>query len=427
MELVVVGLSHKTAPVTLREKIAFTREEAEEVLRDASRNGSIPERMLLSTCNRTELYALAEHEAMGREHFLDVVRRRRGIELGREERCLYTYAGGEMVAHLFRVASSIDSMIVGEVQILGQVHDAYEIARRSGTTGPLMHRLLDAAFRVGKRVRSETEIAIGAVSVSSAAVTLAGKIFTDLSERTALLVGSGETGELAALNLREQGIARLLVTNRTFSHAEELAGRLQATAVPFEEIGSAMASCSVVISATASTAPVIGADLVRRVQHARQNRALLLIDIAVPRDVDPAAGGLPNVFLYDIDALDQLVRQNIGRREREIPKVEAIIRQELESFLRWYTGLEVTPLIRGLRDRFETIRAREVERYSHRFCSRDREQIDALTRGIVNKLLHDPTVNIRKFQSQGPEGFARLDGVRRLFELGEEDGGDDAP
>jgi glutamyl-tRNA reductase len=173
--------------------------------------------------------------------------------------------------------------------------------------------------------------------------------------------------------------------------------------------------------------PVIQADLVRRVQHARQNRTLLLIDIAVPRDVEPSVGNLPNVFLYDIDALELLVRQNIGRREREIPKVEAIIRQEMDSFQRWYAGLEVTPLIRDLRDRFEAIRAREVDRYGHRFCGQDREQLDALTRGIVNKLLHDPTVNIRKFQSQGQEGFARLEGVRHLFDLDEEDRGDDAP
>ncbi len=424
MDLLVIGLSHRTAPLDLREKVAFSAEEAEETLRGSNSVQSIPERMLLSTCNRTELYALAETPDLGRSFFLDLIRARRGVDLNGSSESIYQHHGREMAAHLFRVASSIDSMIVGDVQILGQVHDAFEIALRAGATGPLMHRLLDSAFRVGKRVRSETEIGIGAVSVSYAAVTLATRIFADMSERTALLVGSGESSELAALHLREAGIGRMLVTNRTRERAVELAAKLDATAVPFEDLERSIASACIVLTATASPQPIIGPEMVRRAHAARGNRPLLFIDIAVPRDVHPSVGDLDNVFLYDIDALQGLVSENLERRRREIPKVEAIVEQEVEAFLRWYNVLDVTPLIRELRERFEEVRAREVERYGRKFCEKDREQIDLLTRGIVSKLLHEPTVNIRDLQRQGKHGLlARLETIRKVFGLGE--GGSD--
>lgn len=417
MDLVVVGLSHRTAPLSLRERLAFTGGEAEEILRRAGTPDAMPERLLLSTCNRTELYALADTSEVGEREFLELVKSGRGMDPRETDGTIYTLQGPEMVAHLFRVASSIDSMIVGEVQILGQVHEAFDIARRAGTAGPLMQRLLDAAFRVGKRVRSETEIGIGAVSVSYAGVSLASRIFADMEERTALLVGAGETGRLAALHLKEEGIGRLVVVNRTHEKAVQLASDLGGTALPFEQLEKAMAAAHVVVTATAAPEPLIRHDMVKRVLASRGGRTLLFIDIAVPRDVEPSVAKLDNVFLYDLDALEGLVKANLERRRREIPKVEAIIGEEMDHFLRWYGALEVTPLIRELRDRFEEVRAREFEKYARKLSEKDREQVDALTKGIVNKLLHEPTTNIREFQRHGAGMLGRLDTVRRLFGL----------
>ncbi len=420
MDLVVVGLSHRTAPLSLRERLAFAGGEAEELLRRAGTPDAMPERLLLSTCNRTELYALADTTDLGREQFLEMVRSHRGLDLGETDGTLYTHSGREMVSHLFRVASSIDSMIVGEVQILGQVHEAFEIARRAGTAGPLMQRLLDAAFRVGKRVRSETEVGVGAVSVSYAGVSLASRIFSDMGQRTALLIGAGETGRLAALHLKEEGVGQIVVVNRTHEKAMELAADLGGRAVPFDQIEKAMAGAHIVVTATASPEPVIRQEMVRRVFASRGGRTLLFIDLAVPRDVEPSVAKLENVFLYDIDALEGLVKANLERRGREIPKVEAIIHEELDHFLKWYGALEVAPLIRELRERFENVRALEVEKYGRKLCEKDREQIEALTKGIVNKLLHDPTVNIKSFQRHGSGMLGRLDTVRRLFGLSED-------
>jgi glutamyl-tRNA reductase len=426
MDLVVVGLSHRTAPLSLRERLAFAGGEAEELLRRAGTPDTMPERLLLSTCNRTELYALADTTDLGREQFLEMVRSHRGLDLGETDGTLYTHSGPEMVSHLFRVASSIDSMIVGEVQILGQVHEAFEIARRAGTAGPLMQRLLDAAFRVGKRVRSETEVGVGAVSVSYAGVSLASRIFSDMGQRTALLIGAGETGRLAALHLKEEGVGQIVVVNRTYEKAVELASDLGGRAVPFDQIEKAMAGAHIVVTATASPVPVVRQEMVRRVFASRGGRTLLFIDLAVPRDVEPSVAKLENVFLYDIDALEGLVRANLERRTREIPKVEAIIHEELDHFLKWYGALEVAPLIRELRERFENVRALEVEKYGRKLCDKDREQIEALTKGIVNKLLHDPTVNIKSFQRHGSGMLGRLDTVRRLFGLSEDRRDDDA-
>jgi glutamyl-tRNA reductase len=426
MDLVVVGLSHRTAPLSLRERLAFAGGEAEELLRRAGTPDTMPERLLLSTCNRTELYALADTTDLGREQFLEMVRSHRGLDLGETDGTLYTHSGPEMVSHLFRVASSIDSMIVGEVQILGQVHEAFEIARRAGTAGPLMQRLLDAAFRVGKRVRSETEVGVGAVSVSYAGVSLASRIFSDMGQRTALLIGAGETGRLAALHLKEEGVGQIVVVNRTYEKAVELASDLGGRAVPFDQIEKAMAGAHIVVTATASPVPVVRQEMVRRVFASRGGRTLLFIDLAVPRDVEPSVAKLENVFLYDIDALEGLVKANLERRTREIPKVEAIIHEELDHFLKWYGALEVAPLIRELRERFENVRALEVEKYGRKLCDKDREQIEALTKGIVNKLLHDPTVNIKSFQRHGSGMLGRLDTVRRLFGLSEDRRDDDA-
>lgn len=425
MELVIVGLSHRTAPLDLRERVAFDATEAEEVLRSMLRDEEMPERLLLSTCNRTELYALASSTDAGRARFEHIVRDRRGVDLRQEPDSLYVHGGPEMVRHLFRVASSIDSMIVGEAQVLGQVHEAYGIARRAGTAGPLLHRLADAAFRVGKRVRSETDVSVGAVSVASAAISLTSHIFWDMETRSALLIGSGETGALAAKHLKERGVGKILVANRTFEKAEALARDLGAVAVPFDDVERQLASVSILVTATSSPVPIVRHDTIRRVMAGRRNRPLLILDIAVPRDVEHSVKELGNVFLYDLDDLQELVNRNLERRRKEIPKVDAIIQHEIDQFLKWYGGLGATPVIRELRERFEQVRAEELEKHIHRFCEKDRAQVEALTRSLVNKLLHEPSTSIRGFHRHGSRALERLETVRELFGLGDRGKGDD--
>jgi glutamyl-tRNA reductase len=425
MELVVAGLSHKTAPVALREAVAFAPAEVASLLRDPGAQAGAAERLLLSTCNRTELYVAADSADLGRRCLGDLVRERRGVDLACHDGAVYVYEGREMVTHLLRVAASVDSMVVGEGQILGQVREAAEAAHAAGATGPVLHRLLESAFRVGKRARAETEIATGAVSVAYAAVTLATHIFSDLSERTALLVGSGETGELAAGHLRQHDIGRLLVASRTEANADALGRKLEAETLPFDELERGLAEASVVVTATSSKEPLIGESMVRRVVSARGHRPLLVLDIAVPRDVEPGVGGLPNVFLYDIDSLEGLVEQNLESRRKEIPKVEGIVAEEADRFYRWYESLQVTPMIRDLRGRFEEIRAREVSKYGRRFCEADREELEALTRGIVSKLLHEPTLRIRGFHERDARSVWRLDTVRQLFGLASDDDEED--
>ncbi|MBD3162875.1 MAG: glutamyl-tRNA reductase [Candidatus Eisenbacteria bacterium] len=417
MELLVVGLNHRTAPVELRERIAFNREETAAALSEPVPGDGVTERLLLSTCNRTEYYAFCQAADCGLASFRELVGRFKNVALAGDAPTLYAYRDQEMVTHLFRVASSIDSLIVGEAQILGQVHEAFEIACRAGASGPLFHRLLETAFRVGKRVRSETEIAIGAVSVASAAATLAGRVFSEMEDRTALILGAGETGRLAAHHLREIGVGRFRVANRTRARADELADVLGGTPVDFGDLEAALREASIVVTATSAPGPILSAAQIRAAVTARRNRPVLILDLGVPRDVEIAANKVANVFLYDIDSLQALVEENLQRRRKEIPKVEAIIESEKTRFFRWYASLGVGPLIRDLREHLERIRASEVERHAGRFGEEDRERIEALSRGLVNKILHEPMVNLRSFQREGSGSVVRLETVRRLFSL----------
>jgi glutamyl-tRNA reductase len=253
--------------------------------------------------------------------------------------------------------------------------------------------------------------------VSYAAVTLASRIFSDLDKRAALLVGSGETGALAARHLLEMGIGQITVTNRTFERAVALAAELGAVAVPMSSLKEALLTSSILVTAAAAPEPIIGSDLVKQVLAERKNRPLLILDIAVPRNVELSVRGIPNVFLYDLESLEGLVKENLERRRREIPRVETIIRDETEQFLGWYAGLEATPVIRELREHYERVRAREMEKVRHRFCEKDQEQVEALTRGLINKLLHEPTMAIRGLPRGGDASLARMELVRRLFGL----------
>lgn len=422
LELQVVGMSHRTAPIDAREALAFEPAQVRDALRLAKEEDALRETLILSTCNRTEAYCLAADPERAEARLRDLVSRLKGRDLLGPGPHRYLHRQVEAVRHLLRVASGLDSMVLGEMQILGQVKDAHSLAREAGATGPVLDRLLGSALHAGKRARAETEIGAGAVSVASAAVALATKVFGDLGRRHVLVVGAGETGRLAARHFGESRPARLLIANRTLAKAEELAAELGGEALPLGALPEALSRVDVVVCATRAPGVVISEELVRRVVRERPDRPLVLVDIAVPRDVDPAVARLENVFLYPIDAVETLVDQNLARRRREVPRVEAIVEEETERFLAWMRSLGAVPLLRELREHFERVRAEEVGKSLKHFSLAEQERIEHLTKALINKLLHLPTTRLKALDPASEAGLARLHVVRELFDLGAGEG-----
>src|SRR5881397_3298733 len=362
MPLFAAGVSHKNAPLALREQLAADEDKVREILRDLVGGGTLREAVILSTCNRVEVYGVADVPGEARAAAFRHLCRQRGVASAAVEGLLYTYAEEDAIRHAFRVAASLDSMMIGEPQILGQVKDAFALAQGCEAVGPALHTLFTQAFAVAKRVRTETEIARHAVSVSFAAVELAKKIFAGLARRAVLLVGAGKMSELAAKHLVEQGAFPVYVTNRTWARAQELARALAGTAVPFDELATALTAMDIMITSTGAPEPLIGRDMVQRVMHGRRGRSLFFIDIAVPRDVDGAVDTLDDVYCYDIDDLKQVVDANIRERVREAHRAEALIEREVAKFLAKLGDVEVIPTIVSLRERLEIIRSGEVKR-----------------------------------------------------------------
>ena len=420
MALFVAGLSHRNAPVELREQLAVDEDKLRELLRDVAATGVVREALILSTCNRVEVYAIADVPGEARTATFRQLCRHRGVEPASVETVLYTHADGEAVRHAFRVASSLDSMMIGEPQILGQVKNAFALAQSCETVGPALHTLFTQAFTVAKRVRTETEIARHAVSVSFAAVELAKKIFAGLDGKAVLLVGAGKMSELAARHLIEQGAFPLYVANRTWARAQELARALAGTAVPFDELATALATVDIVITSTGAPEPVIRREFVQPLVHSRRGRPLFFIDIAVPRDVEDSVDTLDGVYCYDIDDLQQVVDANIRERLREAHRAEALVEREVAKFLAKLGDVEVIPTIVSLRERLEIIRSGEVKRTLARLpgaTPETREAIEALSAAIVNKILHAPITKLRESSRAGsPRSWLEL--VHELFGLG---------
>jgi glutamyl-tRNA reductase len=420
MPLFVAGLSHRNAPVELREQLAVDEDKLRELLRDIAATGVVREALILSTCNRVEVYAIADVPGEARAAAFRRLCHQRGVEPAPVETALYTHAEGDAVRHAFRVASSLDSMLVGEPQILGQVKDAFALAQSCETVGPALHMLFTQAFAVAKRVRTETEIARHAVSVSFAAVELAKKIFEGLEGKAVLLVGAGKMSELAARHLIDQGTFPLYVANRTWVRAQELARALAGTAVPFDELTTALAAVDIVIASTGAPEPVIRRETVNRVIPTRRGRPLFFIDIAVPRDVEEAVDTLDGVYRYDIDDLKQVVDANIRERAREAHRAEALVEREVAKFLARLGDVEVIPTIVSLRERLEAIRAGEVKRTLARLpgaTPETREALEAMSSAIVNKILHAPITKLRESSRAGsPRSWLEL--VHELFGLG---------
>ena len=420
MNFCLVGLSHKTAPVEIREQLAFPEEHLPEALRAAVALPGVSEALILSTCNRVEIFARAETDdgnigpALAR--FLAESRQR---DLSEIERYLYEYRQRDAIRHIFRVASSLDSMIIGESQILGQVKTAYAIARASGALGGALEEVLTRSFAVAKQIRAETGIASSAVSVSYAAVELAKKIFGSLEGKHILLVGAGKMSELAAKHLLNSGAAEIFVTNRTLERARELAVTLQGRPVPFEQLLEYAAQCDILISSTAAPSFVLWKADAQVLLFQRRNRPMFLVDIAVPRNIDPEINKLDNVFLYDIDDLQQVVNANLKERLREAQRGELIAEQEVERLLRRLKVLDVVPTIIDLRTRLEEIRAEELSRVASQLnglTPEQRQAIEVLTRGMINKILHSPVSHLKTLAQQ-PDGLKLVETVRRIFNL----------
>ncbi len=421
-ELLALGISHKTAPVALRERLAFTEPGAVRLAGELIDTGEVREAVVLSTCNRTELYMVvsdpvrAESDALGMlAHHAAI----RPTELAQE---IYSPRNCDAARHLYRVTAGLESMIVGEAEIQGQVKRAFEAALAAGCTGPLSNRLWNAALTAGKRVRSETEIGAAHVSVPSAAVGLAVELLGELQERHVMILGAGETSELTARALADRGAGTIFVANRHADRARSLAQRFGGAVVGLDHLPEQLMLADIVVSSTSSPHPIVGRDELAQVVSLRAGRPLLLIDIAVPRDIDPRCATVEGVTLYDIDDLQRVVARNLDTRASEIPRAERIVEEEIQRFAGWLGQLDALPTISALREQGDAVVAQVLAENDGRWESaspRDLVRVEALARSIANRILHEPTIRLRSLSAA--RGHASLQLVRELFAL-EDDG-----
>ena len=417
--LLLLGVNHKTTPVEVREKIALSN-GYEEPLAALKKIVGLKEYYLLSTCNRVELLLVAEAESNVEEDIIDFLF---GDMVSRNDcrQYLYLLYDKDAVHHLFMVAASLDSMVVGEAQILGQLKDAYRHAAHFGCTGPLLNKLIHRAFSVAKRVRTETAIGSSAVSISYAAVQLAKKIFGNLADKNVLLVGAGEMAELAAEHLVGQGVGSVTVANRTLSRAVDLAKRFKGKAVSITELVSQLEHVDIIISSTGAKEIILHKDQVKSVMRSRMNRSLFFIDIAVPRDLDPELNEIANVYLYDIDDLSNVVEINKSERDKEAVKATRIVDEEMLKFERWFLGLAVTPTIQALKEKMDGIGQSELDRTLARMpdmTGSDRENITRMVAAITSKILHDPLMYLKSESCAGRDNSdLKVTTIRELFGL----------
>ncbi len=415
MTLALIGINHKTAPIELRERIAISREELPETTRALAAVPGVAECMIVSTCNRVEIIASIESPEADLTAFLH---RHFGLEPALLAPHIYQHHDRDAVRHLFRVAASLDSMVVGEPQILGQVKEAFAVARTSGTVGGQLEHLLQSAFAAAKKVRSETEIGSNSVSIASVAVELARKIFGSLQGRTVFLVGAGKMSELAARHLVQQGAGAILVTNRTIERARQLAEPFDGRVIPFEQLYETATEADIVITSTGAPHPIFRREHGQQFMHRRRNRPMFFIDIAVPRDVDPAVNKLEGIFVYDIDDLQAVAASHLAERSREAGDAEALVAAEVERFHQRQRTVNVAPAIVALQRQAEEIRQAELRRVQARMGSLTAEQlaaVEALTRGLVNKFLHPPMQALK--QAARENDATRLDALCDTWSL----------
>jgi glutamyl-tRNA reductase len=418
MRVTVVGLSHKTAPVEQREKASLSRAEAQALVRELSESPHITEAAALSTCNRTEVYAASDDlEAAEAAIVASLVKHSR-IASSELSCARYTHRDEHAVSQLFRVASSLDSMVVGESEIQGQVRAAWQLAGDEGAIGPVLNQLFRRALETGKRVRTDTHISSGPGSVSAVAVNLACEAFPDLETKRVLIIGAGKMAEGTMRNFVDSGLRDVVVVNRTVGTARDLAERVGGRGVGFDHLDDELREADIVISSTDAPHTILDRARLEPVFAARAGRTMFIIDISVPRDIDPAIADMPGVELHDIDDLERVVEANLNGRRAEALIGEGLVSEAVADFVEWRQGLAATPAIRSLRDHAEAIRAREIERVSAgwEMSDADRERVNALTKAIVNKILHEPTVRARAAAGEA-EGLRHLESLRHLFGL----------
>ena len=419
MKLLVTGVSHKTAPVEVRECLAFRDEALPAALADLKAREGVAEALILSTCNRVEITVTAEDSADPRAIVDAFLADHKAVSPHTIGPHLYRYEGRDAIHHLFRVASSLDSMVIGEPQILGQLKAAYAAAKDSGAVCGWLEGLLARAFSVAKRVRSETGIGQMAVSVSYAAVELARKIFGSLANRTVMIAGAGKMSELAARHLRRSGASHVFVTNRTHERALEMAALFQGTPVEYTRFVAMLPEVDILIASSGAPHYILHKDEMQRVIAARRNRPVFLIDIAVPRNIEPSVNEIDNVFLYDIDDLQEVVNANLRERLKAAERAESLVAEEVERTMARLKVAEVTPTIVGLQERLEQIRAGEIEKARRKygpFTPEQEQAIEALSRGIINKVAHGPISEIRNHAGH-PEGAHVVAAIRKAFHL----------
>jgi glutamyl-tRNA reductase len=419
MNLALIGINHRTAPVEVRERMHIPEPRLAQAISDLIHREGIHEGLILSTCNRVEVMTSAEDSVDAEPLIQQFLADHHQLDLGPYQRFFYRYQQQEVVRHLFRVASSLDSMILGEPQILGQLKRAYALAREAGGLNGSLQEIVNQALAVARRVRRETALGSAAVSVSYAAVELAKKIFGSLEGRTIFVIGAGKMSELAAKYLLRSGASAIYVTNRTYERAAQLAAAFRGTAIAFEQLFEHLPKADIVISSTGAAGYIVNKEHVAKILSARRNRPVFFVDIAVPRDIDPLVNELDNAFVYDIDDLGQVVEANKKQRAREAVWAEEIVQEEVQKTMRRLASRDLVPTIVALEDRLNAIRAGEIERYQSRLVNltpEQRQAVEALTRGIMNKILHGPITELKSGAGQ-PEQVDLVRLVRKIFGL----------
>ena len=418
--MLLVGINHRTAPVEVRERLDFQARGLSSALSAISARRSLSEAVVLSTCNRAEVYAACDDVAATRGDILSFFSEYHGVDVASVQPYVYDRVDLDAAQHLFRVAAGLDSLVMGEPQVLGQVKEAHTAATRAELVGPILNRLFHLSFGAGKRVRTETGLGAGAVSIGFAAVALARKIFGDLKGRNVLVIGAGEMGKLTALHMKSQGVNRITIVSRTMAHAARTAEAIGgASAAPWEEIDAALGTTDIVITATGAAAPILTKARVEAVMRPRRDRALFVIDIAMPRDVEPAAAEIEQVFLYNIDDLQATIQENLARRASEVEHAETIVGEEVARFGAWFRSRGAIPTLVALRQRFEAIRRAELERLDFKLSAlppEARARVDEVTRLLVEKLLLTPTEQLKALGDPDTVG-AYSDALNRLFGL----------
>lgn len=413
MHLFALGVNHTTAPLTIREHVAFHSESLGEALRDLTSRSAVTEAAILSTCNRTELYCHTDHPQVA----VDWLAEYHKLTLQSISPYIYTLPQQQAVKHAFRVASGLDSMVLGEAQILGQMKQAVKIAEHAGTLGTLLHKLFQKTFAVAKEVRTTTDIGASSVSMAAASVRLAQRIFGDLSSLNVLFIGAGEMIELCAEHIHAQTPASIMVANRTLERGTHLAQRLGGKAILLSDLPEHLADFDMVVTSTASQLPIVGLGLVERAIKARRHRPMLMVDLAVPRDIEPEVAELDDVFLYTVDDLAEIVQEGIGNRQQAAVEAETIINVRVDNFMHWLQTREAVPTIRALRDHGERLRRHEMEKALKALAQGENPQLvlEAMSNAITNKLLHGSSSILNKATGDEREKFEAM--LRQMYQL----------